>query len=349
MRFAQRATVPNSQVFSHRVSTFTREPEPRDAQRDPAVWSIVLAGGEGTRLADYVTQRFGAPIPKQYCTFTGTRSMLEHTVDRALVQAPPSRTVTIVANDHRERAMRQLIGRSGHVLCQPESRDTGAGTMFPLSYIYRWDPDAVVAIYPADHYIAPESAFTDVVARALRLARRWSDKVITLGVTPEEADSDYGYITVGARLAGSPSLRQVRGFVEKPDAPSARRLCRRGAMWNTMIACTTASALWNLARATQPGMMDAFDAFLPRIGGADEPKAVAQLFERLPPVNLSRDMFERAPERLLAMPLEGVAWSDWGRAERIEETLARPIRMRSVRARRATSIPAGLGALPQVL
>lgn len=316
---------------------------------DSSTWSIILAGGEGTRLADYVRQRFGEPVPKQYCTFTGTRSMLEHTVDRALAFAPPSRTVTIVGGHHRAVALRQLEGRSGHVLCQPESRDTGAGTMFPLAYIHRWDPDALVSIFPADHYIAPEAAFTEVMTRAQQMARRWSDRVITLGVTPEEPDADYGYITVGPRIAGSVGLRQVRGFVEKPDVDRARRLCRKGAMWNTMIVCATASALWNLARATQPEMMDAFDAFLPRIGEADEAKAVAQLFERLPRVNLSRDMFERAPARLLAMPLEGVAWSDWGRPERIEETLAQPAPMRTQRARRAQRRSAGADPQRQVV
>jgi hypothetical protein len=39
-------------------------------------------------------------------------------------------------------------------------------------------------------------------------------------------------------------------------------------------------------------------------------------------VSFSRDMLERAPDRLAAMEMEGVEWSDWGRPERIETVLA---------------------------
>ncbi len=281
-----------------------------------------MAGGDGARLRDYVRQRFGRAVPKQYCTFTGTRSMLEHTVDRARRFAPPSRTLTVVGRRHRQFALPQLEGRSDHVMWQPSNRDTGPGLMFPLSYVHRWDPDALVAVFPADHYIAPEGRFAEVVADALRVARQFSDRVVTLGVAPDEPDSDYGYITVGAPVAGAPGLRQVAGFVEKPDLAAARRLCSAGAMWNTMITCATASALWELARATQPEMMELFDAFVPLIDEPEETEAVNVMFRELPSVNLSRDMLALAPERLLTMPLDGVSWSDWGRPERIEAVLA---------------------------
>jgi len=305
---------------------------------DDHVWSLILAGGEGTRLLDYVRERFGRPLPKQYCTFTGTRSMLEHTADRARRFAPPSRTVTVVGARHKQVALPQLEGRSDHVVWQPANRDTGPGLFFPLSFVYRWDPDAVVAIFPADHYVAPESRFAEVLGEALRLARRWPDRVITLGVTPDEPDSDYGYVTLGRAAAGAPGLRTVEGFVEKPDLATARRLCGAGALWNTMITCATASALWELARATQPAMMELFDAFVPLIDDAEENEAVNVMFRELPTANLSRDLFERAPERLLALPLDGVTWSDWGRPERIEAVLAA-----GRLAARAATVPAAFG------
>lgn len=288
----------------------------------PHVWSVILAGGEGSRLRAYVEQRFGRPMPKQYCTFTGTRSMLEHTCDRAASFAPPSRTIAVIGEDHRPYALPQLAGRSDHVMWQPCARDTGPGLMLPLAYIRRWDPRAVFSLFPADHYIAPEHRFGDVVREALRLARVWPEHVITLGVVPEEPDGDYGYITVGDAADGAAGLRHVTGFVEKPAPARARELCGRGAMWNTMIACASVDALWELARETQPEMMELFDDFVPLIDTPEEAEALEVLFHQVGHVNLSHDMFERAPHRLLALPLEGVQWSDWGRPERIEETLA---------------------------
>jgi len=53
-----------------------------DAQ-GPVRCGIVLAGGEGNRLKHFIYQLRGSPVPKQYINFIGTRSMLEHTLDRA--------------------------------------------------------------------------------------------------------------------------------------------------------------------------------------------------------------------------------------------------------------------------
>jgi mannose-1-phosphate guanylyltransferase len=165
--------------------------------------------------------------------------------------------------------------------------------------------------------------------------------VIMLGVPPEEPDSDYGYITVGDAVWSGDGLRAVTGFVEKPSLARAYELCAGGAMWNTMITCATVDALWELARITQPEMMELFDAFVPLIDSPEEHEALEVIFERVGNINLSRDMLEHVAERLLAMPLDGVEWSDWGRPERIEETLA----ARPFRTRRATTVPATLASM----
>jgi hypothetical protein len=49
------------------------------------LWSIILAGGEGTRLRSLVHRWLGRPKPKQYCAFVGTRSLFQHTLDRQCV------------------------------------------------------------------------------------------------------------------------------------------------------------------------------------------------------------------------------------------------------------------------
>jgi mannose-1-phosphate guanylyltransferase len=55
-----------------------------DASSHQNLWSVVLAGGEGERLKPFVRELLGYEKPKQYCTFVGTRSMLQHTLDRSL-------------------------------------------------------------------------------------------------------------------------------------------------------------------------------------------------------------------------------------------------------------------------
>ena len=48
-----------------------------------SLWSIILAGGDGERTRPFIQEWLGVAVPKQYCTFVGTRSMLQHTWDRA--------------------------------------------------------------------------------------------------------------------------------------------------------------------------------------------------------------------------------------------------------------------------
>jgi mannose-1-phosphate guanylyltransferase len=43
------------------------------------------------------------------------------------------------------------------VLVQPEDRGTAAGIFFPAHWIDSQDTDAVVAVFPSDHFILEES------------------------------------------------------------------------------------------------------------------------------------------------------------------------------------------------
>lgn len=61
----------------------------------PNLWGLVLAGGEGKRLEDYVRQLRGECLPKQYMNFIGTRSMIEHTFARAERLIPRERLLAM--------------------------------------------------------------------------------------------------------------------------------------------------------------------------------------------------------------------------------------------------------------
>ncbi|MBV8759465.1 MAG: hypothetical protein JO257_19410, partial [Deltaproteobacteria bacterium] len=67
---------------------------------------------------------------------------------------------------------------------------------------------------------------------------------------------------------------------------------------------------------------DILDSLVPLVGTRDESDAIEYIYRAYLPVSFSRDMLERAPERLAAMEMQDVEWSDWGRPERIETVLA---------------------------
>lgn len=285
-------------------------------------WTIALAGGEGVRLSEYVQRRFGRRIPKQYCRLLGTRSMLEHTLDRLNRLTPPSRTFTVIGTHHAELAAPQLAGRSDHVLRQPAARDTGLAMYVALAFIKRWTPNALVTITPTDHYVFPAARYVEQVRTARGVAAQIRDCVIVVGVRPTEPDPELGYLSLGPRITEVPHVRRLVGFVEKPSVALAKELAGQGALWNTMVTCATVDALWELGRETEPQLLDILDSLVPLIGTRDEDDALDYIYRAYLPVSFSRDMLERAPSRLAAIELEGVEWSDWGRPERIETVLA---------------------------
>jgi mannose-1-phosphate guanylyltransferase len=285
-------------------------------------WTLALAGGDGVRLQDYVQRRFGRRIPKQYCCLLGNRSMLQHTLDRMNKLTPASRTLTVIGTHHGEIAPPQLIDRCDHVFRQPSSRDTGLALYVAIAMIKRWTPNAVITITPTDHYVAPSAKYVEQVRAARGVAARMRDKVVILGATPTEPDPELGYLSLGEPLVDVPTVKSVKGFVEKPSVSLAAELNTQGALWNTMVTCGTVDALWELGRATDARLIDILESFVPLVGTPDEDDAIEYIYRALLPISFSRDMLERAPKRLAAMELEGVEWSDWGRPERIETVLA---------------------------
>jgi mannose-1-phosphate guanylyltransferase len=300
----------------------TSASEPVESEAHGLDWTLVLAGGEGARLSQYVERRFGQRIPKQYCCLLGKRSMLENTLERLNQLTPPARTLTVIGTSHGEYAYRQLAGRSDHVFRQPASRDTGVALYVALAMIKRWHPNAVVTITPADHYVAPAQRYVEQVRAAQRVATQLRNSVVILGARPSEPDPELGYLALGARMSHLPRVRRLTGFIEKPSVARAAELIEAGALWNTLVACGTVDALWELGRATEPQLLDIMDSLVPLIGTEDESDAIDYIYRAVLPVSVSRDVLERAPERLAALPLDGVEWSDWGRPERIETVLA---------------------------
>jgi len=248
--------------------------------------------------------------------------MLEHTLERLNRITPTSRTLTVIGANHGDYAYAQLAGKSDHVLRQPAARDTGLALYVALAMIRHWTPKALVTITPTDHYVAPSAKYVEQIRAAQGVAARMRDKVVILGVRPTDPDPELGYLSLGERLTEIPQLRQVVGFIEKPSVTVALDLALRGALWNTMVTCGTVDALWELGRATEPQLLDILDSLVPLIGTADEVDALGYIYRAFLPVSFSRDMLERAPERLCAMELEGLEWSDWGKPERIETVLA---------------------------
>lgn len=291
----------------------------------PHWWSIVLAGGKGERLRGWVKHRFGHDRPKQYCTVVGTRSMLQHTLDRADAITVSVQKVTIVAADQQAEANRHVRGRRGLIVAQPADRGTAAGIFLPLLYVRHLTPRATVVVYPSDHFVMPETPFIETVRSAMTAADRLRDCIVLVGARPDGPETDYGWVTTGATLdtVAGVSVHAVTTFIEKPTPTAAEAARRSGALWNTFVFAVRADVLWELGRQYLPSVIDALEPVGRAIGTPREAAAIDEAYRAIPASNFSTGLLERAVSRMAAVELTDTHWSDWGRPDRIARSLGR--------------------------
>ncbi len=290
---------------------------------------IVLSAGSGSRLREFVRQRRGDDLPKQYVNFVGTRSMLEHTYDRVQRSIPELRLFTVVAKDHLkfQEVRRQLAPRpAGTVIVQPANKETAPGVLLPLLHIYKRCPEALVAVFPSDHFVLEKDLFMRHVDDAFGLVESNPSRMILLGLEPQGPEPEYGYIVPGEKIDSSVSdkARRVEVFVEKPSLEAAKKIITSGALWNTMVMVFACKTLLTIIERTAPDLDRAFRSILDVIGTPDEQRMVEKLYQDVPPLDLSKGVLEVLPfeyrQRLGVLPVRGVTWSDWGTSDRLSST-----------------------------
>lgn len=289
-------------------------------------WAVVLAGGKGMRLLGLTRHVYGADRPKQYAVLTGGKSLLRQTLDRIRLRIPPERTVvvTMVGQGAYLRAELRSESPAPHVLEQPSDRGTAAAVLLGAHWIRARDPSAVCIVMPSDHFVADDGSFMERVSEVAEAADRRPERIVLLGAQPSEPETDYGWIELGEPLTayGAADLHSVRGFIEKPDQPSANRLFEtRAALWNTFVFGALASVLVEAGSECLPLLHERLVRLANFLGTEHQRWALAQAYEFAPRASFSRDLLERCPTRLAAMRLSGVAWRDLGTSRRVIRTL----------------------------
>ena len=285
-------------------------------------WAVVLAAGEGTRLASLTRDASGNSVPKQFCSLNGGSALVHDALQRARYIAPPDQVCAIVAQQHSRhwrKALQSLPARN--IIIQPQNRGTANGVLLCVLAILDRDPLARIVFLPADHFVLDESA----LARALHdLAVHLNhnpDGLTLIGIEPDEADPELGYIVPGRAL--SDGSRTVARFVEKPPARTARELLEGKALWNSFIFAATGTALLGLLRLQMGTSVDDMATALARDAQSARSSALMELYERLPVVDFSRAVVQQAPQTLRVITAPACGWTDLGTPRRVADTLRR--------------------------
>ena len=266
-----------------------------------SILPVILAGGMGTRLAPISTPE----QPKPFLPLADGQSLLTRTLmrvaDSTIFAAPllvghASHRFALLNHARAARVTPQAI------LLEPAAKNTAMAIAAATAYALQTVPDALLAILPADHHIAPVGTWQSTLREAAKLAAD-AQKICLLGVTPTAPDPNFGYLQLSVN-------HEVLRFIEKPAQPGP----------------FLAHSLWNAGQFIAPARVFAalFTTHLPDLWRAAQ-QSVAESqrdweFTRLAEVpyqtalalSFDRAIIERSPALALRLQAE---WHDLGTLE----------------------------------
>ena len=237
-------------------------------------YPVILAGGRGTRFWPLSRKKRA----KQLLALDGKQTMIQQTVARLLPLAPAKQTWIITNEDSRQEILRQLPKlKKDQIIAEPVGRNTAPAIGLAAFILQRFDPNAVLGLFPSDHVIANAARFREVLREGIEIAAS-GENIVVLGIEPSRPETGYGYIEAGAQSAGN--ARPVRRFTEKPNAEHAAEFLRSGNFfWNSGMFLWSAKTLAHALTEHLPKTA----ALLEKIAQDFGSKKFATTFRRLYP------------------------------------------------------------------
>jgi mannose-1-phosphate guanylyltransferase len=287
--------------------------------------AVILAGGRGTRF----WPRSRTRAPKQLLNIIGDSTMLQQTVARLSPLFRPNQ-VWVVTNDEQATEVCKQLPRvpRTQILAEPVGRNTAAAIGLAAIHLRHQHSDALMAVLPADHYIAQPARYRALANDALRVASS-QGQIAVLGIPPTRPDTGFGYIE---RLwksghSGKSPCFVVRRFTEKPALPLARRYVASGHyFWNAGMFFWRVSTFLENLRKHLPKTHAALEELAATIGTPRYAGALRKIYPRLENISVDYAILEPATRKAAepsvhVLPAE-IGWSDIGSWEAVYELLA---------------------------
>ena len=269
---------------------------------------FIMAGGSGERFWPLSRKA----KPKHLLKLVSSKTLLEETVLRLKPLARKPSHLLILTNHEQIPGVRKALPRfpKSSLIPEPAKRDTAPAAALATALALRNDPNAVLALLPADALIGKHPIFRSQLAAAARAAA-FSPSFVTLGIKPSYPSTGFGYLHLGnktlPKIKGGPFLH-VRRFVEKPSLPKAKAYLRYGQYaWNAGIFVWKASTFLAEARRQQPALARFIEKF-PKRGSYTS--YLKREFPKLPKISVDYAIMEGA-KSVLAVKAS-FPWDDVG-------------------------------------
>jgi mannose-1-phosphate guanylyltransferase len=272
----------------------------------PMLHAIIMAGGTGTRF--WPASR--NDTPKQLLQLVGGETMIRQTLDR-LGKLVPNERRLVVTNVRLVDSMRKQLPElpPAAIVGEPCKRDTAPCIGLAALLVSRGDPEATMAVMPADHVIRSAEKFQVAIEQAAALVNESPGRIVTFGIRPTYPAEIFGYIHRGAPLGQAAFV--VKQFKEKPDGATAATYLASGEYyWNSGIFVWRAKTILDALRARQPEMLKHLEAI---VAAWDTPQRAAVFdreFAAIKPISIDYAVMEYATDvAVIEAPFE---WDDLG-------------------------------------
>jgi len=271
-------------------------------------YAVIMAGGSGTRLWPLSRKS----TPKQALKLIGDRTMFQHAVDRLAPLFTPDR-IFVVTNAAMAEVLRPQTADipAENFILEPVGRDSAPAAGLAAVRLLKRDPNAIMVILTADHYITDTAQFRAALAAAGQVAD--TGAIVTLGIKPTYPATGFGYIQLGESQVIVDGFRVYRsgGFKEKPDLGTAVRFLEEGRYaWNSGMFVWRAARLMAEFEAQMPDSYAALTRIGDALGTPDADRVLAEAWSATRKVSIDYGIMEHAAD-VSVIPVD-IGWSDIG-------------------------------------
>lgn len=270
---------------------------------------IIMAGGVGSRFWPLSRHE----KPKQFLDILGTGETLLQQTYRRFKSAFPEKNIFIVTSTgHKDLAIEQLGINPSNVLAEPFRRNTAPCLAYGTFRILKENPNAVIAVTPADHLIVKEEEFCSVLQESMDFAQE-NDALVTLGIKPDRPETGYGYIQADRKkpVDGYKNLLKVKTFTEKPDIDLARKFIQSGDFyWNSGVFIWNIKSILAAFEKYLPDMYSVFDEGKKLIGTRMEKSFIVRTYTECRSISIDYGIMEKADN--VFVKCADIGWSDLG-------------------------------------
>ena len=269
--------------------------------------ALIMAGGRGERF----WPKSRKTLPKQFLSLTDDgKTMLQLTVERILPLVKMEDIYIATNRDYKGLVLSQLPELpEENILCEPVGKNTAPCIGLGAVHMAKKYGDAIMLVLPSDHLIKYNSIFLNTLESACAVAAE-NHNLVTLGITPDEPETGYGYIKfqpdkmLGAAYA-------VDRFVEKPDLATAKSyLASEQYLWNSgMFVWKISTILHNLEKHL-PDIYAGLCRIGESIGRADEQEVLEKEFLAFKSESIDYGVMEKARDIYILTGSFG--WDDVG-------------------------------------